>query len=61
MTEEPYDPIQTQIKRRRQRAKEDIARIVNRGRHIAFSNFDVTSTSGRTYRVLISAGDILFY
>jgi len=53
MTEEPYDPIQTQIKRRRQRAKEDIARIVNRGRHVAFSDFDVTSTSGRTYRVQI--------
>jgi len=53
MTEEAYDPIQTQIDRRRQRATADIARIVNRGGHVAFSDFDVTSTSGRTYRVQI--------
>jgi SNF2 family DNA or RNA helicase len=53
MTEESYDPIQTQIERRRQRAQKDIARIVNRGSHVAFSDFDVTSTSGRTYRVQI--------
>jgi len=53
MADEPYDPIQTQIERRRRRAKEEIAHIVNRGSHVAFSDFDVTSTSGRTYRVQI--------
>ncbi len=53
MAEELYDPIQTQIERRRQRAKEEIARLVNRGSHVAFSEFEVTSTSGRAYRVQI--------
>jgi superfamily II DNA or RNA helicase len=53
MTQETYDPIQTQIERRRQRAKEEIARLVNCGSHIAFSEFEVTSTSKRTYHVQI--------
>ncbi len=53
MAEEPYDPIQTQIERRRQRAKEEIARLVNCGSHVAYSEFEVTSTSGRAYRVQI--------
>lgn len=44
---------QTQIERRRERAMTDIARVVNRGGHVAFSSFDVTSTSNRTYRVQI--------
>jgi predicted nucleic acid-binding Zn finger protein len=44
---------QTQIERRRERAVTDIARVVNRGGHVAFSSFDVTSTSDRTYRVQI--------
>jgi superfamily II DNA or RNA helicase len=44
---------QTQIERRRERAMTDIARVVNRGGHVAFSTFDVTSTSDRTYRVQI--------
>ena len=44
---------QTQIDRRRERAATDIARVVNRGGHVAFSTFDVTSTTDRTYRVQI--------
>ncbi|MEJ2208554.1 MAG: SNF2-related protein, partial [Anaerolineae bacterium] len=44
---------QTQIERRRERAATDIARVVNRGGHVAFSTFDVTSTSDQTYRVQI--------
>jgi superfamily II DNA or RNA helicase len=44
---------ETQIERRRERAATDIARVVNRGGHIAFSTFDVTSTSEQTYRVQI--------
>ncbi|MGD8791669.1 MAG: DEAD/DEAH box helicase, partial [Anaerolineae bacterium] len=44
---------QTQIERRRERARTDIARVVNRGGHVAFSTYDVTSTSEQTYRVQI--------
>jgi hypothetical protein len=44
---------QTQIERRRERAATDIARVVNKGGHVAFSTFDVTSTTDRTYRVQI--------
>jgi len=44
---------QTQIERRRERALTDIARVVNKGGHVAFSTYDVTSTSERTYRVQI--------
>ncbi|MCR4405308.1 MAG: DEAD/DEAH box helicase [Anaerolineae bacterium] len=42
-----------QIKRRRQRAQEEIVRISNLGAHPVFSTFEVTSVSGRTYRVQI--------
>ena len=45
--------IRVQIERRRQRSLEEITRIVNKGNHPIFSPFEVTSTSGRTYRVEI--------
>jgi superfamily II DNA or RNA helicase len=45
--------IETQIERRRERAREEIKKIVNRGNHPLFSQFEVTSISGRTYRVEI--------
>jgi len=45
--------LKEQIQRRRKRGLEEIARIVNRGDHPVFSTFEVTSTSGRTYRVQI--------
>lgn len=47
------DMIEQQIERRRKRGKEDLKRIVNRGHHPVYSTFEVTSTSGRTYRVRI--------
>lgn len=50
---------ETQIERRRQRALEEITKIINRGNHPLFSQFDVTSTSGRTYRVEIRSLDEL--
>ncbi|HIP97071.1 MAG TPA: helicase Snf2 [Anaerolineae bacterium] len=45
--------IEEQIERRRQRAQEEIVRISNQGTHPVFSTFEVTSVSGRTYRVQI--------
>jgi superfamily II DNA or RNA helicase len=45
--------VQEQIERRRKRAQEEITRVKNRGAHAVFSSFDVTSVSGRTYRVQI--------
>ncbi|MEW5959503.1 MAG: DEAD/DEAH box helicase [Chloroflexota bacterium] len=45
--------IDKQIERRRQRATEDIAAIVNRGQHPVYSVFEVTSQSKQTYRVQI--------
>src|SRR5512136_2373116 len=48
-----------QIERRRDRAREEIKKIVNRGNHPLFSQFEVTSISGRTYRVEIHALDEL--
>jgi len=45
--------IQEQIERRRKRAQEEITHVKNRGAHAVFSSFDVTSVSGRTYRVQI--------
>src|SRR3989337_2157370 len=45
--------IQEQIERRRQRALEEITKVGNKGNHPIFSLFEVTSTSGRTYRVEI--------
>lgn len=52
--------IQQQIERRRDRAAEDIAAITNRGKHAAYSTFEVTSNSGRAYQVQIhSLTDLL--
>jgi superfamily II DNA or RNA helicase len=48
-----------QIERRRERAREEIKKIVNCGNHPLFSQFEVTSISGRTYRVEIHALDEL--
>jgi superfamily II DNA or RNA helicase len=45
--------VQVQIERRQQRAREEITKIVNQGRHPLFSQFEVTSRSGHTYRVEI--------
>jgi hypothetical protein len=43
--------IREQIERRRQRALEEITKVVNQGEHPVFSTFAVTSQSGQTYRV----------
>ena len=48
-----------QIERRRERAREEIVKVVNRGNHPLFSLFEVTSISGRTYRVEIRSLDEL--
>lgn len=45
--------IAEQIHRRRQRGIEQTTKIVNRGNHPLFSPFEVSSVSGRTYRVEI--------
>mgnify|MGYP002623147667 CR=1 FL=1 len=45
--------IQEQIERRRKRGQEDLKRIINQGGHPIYSLFEVTSTSGQTYRVRI--------
>ncbi len=45
--------IKVQIDRRRQRAREEITKISNRGSHPLFSQFEVSSVSGRSYRVEI--------
>jgi superfamily II DNA or RNA helicase len=45
--------IAVQFERRRQRGLEEITRVVNRGSHPLFSLFEVSSVSGRTYRVEI--------
>jgi superfamily II DNA or RNA helicase len=52
-TQQQVDLLQEQIERRRKRGMEDLARIVNRGRHPVYSNFEVTSTSERAYTVQI--------
>ncbi|HZD56659.1 MAG TPA: DEAD/DEAH box helicase, partial [Anaerolineales bacterium] len=49
--------INEQIERRRQRARDEITKVVNKGNHPLFSPFEVTSISGRTYRVEIHALD----
>ncbi|MCJ7702106.1 MAG: hypothetical protein MUO62_11015, partial [Anaerolineales bacterium] len=49
--------IQVQIERRRQRAREEITKIANKGNHPLFSQFEVSSVSGRTYRVEIRSLD----
>ncbi len=51
--------IQEQIKRRRERAREEILKIVNKGSHPLFSQFEVKSVSGRAYRVEIRSLDEL--
>ena len=45
--------LQEQIERRRQRALEEIKKVVNRGSHPVFSQFEVHSKSGQLYRVEI--------
>ena len=45
--------LQEQIERRRKRGLEDLAKIVNRGKHPVYSTFDVVSTSERAYTVQI--------
>ncbi|MBI4768862.1 MAG: hypothetical protein HY784_00225 [Chloroflexi bacterium] len=51
--------IQKQIDRRRQRALEEITKVANKGRHPLFSTFEVSSTSGQTYRVDVRSLDEL--
>ena len=54
----PSDTLrETQIQRRRERAREEIKKVVNRGNHPLFSQFEVTSISGRTYRVEVRSLD----
>ena len=45
--------LQEQIERRRKRGIEELAKIVNRGRHPVYSTFEVTSTSEQAYTVQI--------
>jgi superfamily II DNA or RNA helicase len=51
--------ISVQIERRRQRAREEITKITNKGSHPLFSQFEVTSVSGHSYRVEIRSLDEL--
>lgn len=51
--------LQEQIDRRRQRAQEEILKVANRGSHPLFSQFEVKSVSGRSYRVEIRSLDEL--
>jgi hypothetical protein len=51
--QQQVDMLQEQIERRRKRGLEDLARIVNRGRHPVYSTFEVASTSERAYTVQI--------
>jgi superfamily II DNA or RNA helicase len=45
--------MQEQLERRRRRALEEIVRVIHHGGHPVFSSFEVTSVSGRRYRVQI--------
>jgi hypothetical protein len=45
--------INEQIERRRQRGRDEIIRVENKGNHPVFSLFEVLSLSGRRYRVQI--------
>ncbi|RLC67315.1 MAG: helicase Snf2, partial [Chloroflexi bacterium] len=45
--------LQEQIERRRKRGAEELARVVNQGKHPVYSTFEVTSTSERVYTVHI--------
>jgi len=49
--------IKIQIDRRRQRAVDQITKIVNRGNHPVFSLFEVSSVSEQTYRAQIRSLD----
>jgi len=51
--QQQIDLLQEQIERRRKRGKEELVRIVNRGKHPVYSTFEVTSTSERVYTVQI--------
>lgn len=51
--------IQEQIERRREHACAEILKIANRGSHPVFSLFEVSSVSGRAYRVEIHSLDEL--
>jgi superfamily II DNA or RNA helicase len=51
--------IQEQIERRRERARDEIQKIVNKGSHPVFSQFEVKSVSGHAYRVEIRSLDEL--
>ena len=51
--------IQEQIERRRERARVEILKIVNKGSHPVFSLFEVSSVSKSTYRVEIRSLDEL--
>jgi superfamily II DNA or RNA helicase len=51
--EQESEMLQEQIERRRKRGIEDLAKIVNQGRHPVYSVFEITSTSERTYTVQI--------
>jgi superfamily II DNA or RNA helicase len=51
--------LQEQIERRRQRSQEEILKISNRGSHPLFSQFEVKSVSGNSYRVEIRSLDEL--
>jgi superfamily II DNA or RNA helicase len=49
--------IQDQIERRRERARAEILKIANKGSHPVFSQFEVKSVSGSTYRIEIRSLD----
>ena len=51
--------IQEQIERRRERARAEILKIVNKGSHPVFSLFEVSSISKKSYRVEIRSLDEL--
>lgn len=51
--------IQEQIERRRERARAEILKIVNKGNHPVFSVFEVSSASKKSYRVEIRSLDEL--
>ena len=51
--------LQEQIERRRQRSREEILKIANKGSHPLFSQFEVQSISGYSYRVEVRSLDEL--
>jgi superfamily II DNA or RNA helicase len=51
--EQQSEMLQEQIKRRRKRGMEELAKIANQGQHPVYSTFEVTSTSERVYTVQI--------